>query len=505
MNTKLNVRPVFVMFAHKYYYEGPCRMAGGDAIKPGFDEIMNGHIIQGNMAQIKQFMPDCVNLLDMVTIEVTDDWDIKEEYFDTLLKGREETDVYLASNTFGADAVFNEFCIRANKPVVILPNIWNPAKSGYLYNMNVDVYTELTWEDTVKRIKNFAVRKAIAKSNILLVPRFNYDMPKAGATDTFVDLNAVTALLGTHFRTVNLHELLDYMKPLSPDGNYTTPGRITPNITNEEIQECMAAAKELIAGAQETEIEEEFVVRSLIANKTVLKTMDHYDCNAVVIPCPDCCSTRRMNQEKFTFCLNHSLNIEMGLPSTCEYDVASAVTMLALIAISGKAPYMGNTLPLVFDDEKSLARQIAKSLPEEDIKNLLGMDNLYMVAHSTPNRKFKGINAEPMSYALRHFAYDQGFGACMRHDFNEDKGQIITLAKFSGDLKRLFIGKGTIVQSFGYKLNNCNGGFVFRVEDQKAFYRAQCTCGLHLPLVFGDITQELGMLAESYGIEPLFV
>ena len=505
MNTKLNVRPIFVMFSHKYYYEGPCRMAGGDAIQPGFDPIVNGHIIQGNMAQIKKAMPDCVNLLEMKTVEVTDDWDIKEEYFETLLSGREETDVYLASNTFGADAIFNEFCVRAKKPIVILPNIWNPAKSGYLYNMGVDVYCEMDWEDTVKRIKTLAVQKAIAKSNVLLVPRFNYDIPKAGATDTFIDHKAVTEKMGLHFRTINLHELLDYMKPLTEEGNYTTPGRITPNITEEEITECGRLADELIAGAEEAEIEREFVIKSLIAHKTVNKCLDIYDCNAVVIPCPDCCSTRRMNQDQFTFCLNHSLNIENGIPSTCEYDVASAVTMLAEIAISGKSPYMGNTLPLIFEDKKSLAKQIAKSLPEADVADLAEMDNLYMVAHSTPTRKMRGINEEQMSYALRHFAYDQGFGACFRHNFNEDEGQVITLAKFSGDLKKLFIGKGTIVRSFGYNMNNCNGGFVFRVEDQKKFYKAQCMCGLHLPIVFGDYTEELKMLAESYGMEPLMV
>ena len=34
MNVKLNVKPIFVMFAHKYYYEGPCRMSGGETLNP---------------------------------------------------------------------------------------------------------------------------------------------------------------------------------------------------------------------------------------------------------------------------------------------------------------------------------------------------------------------------------------------------------------------------------------------------------------------------------------
>ncbi|MGI6072865.1 MAG: hypothetical protein ACOX75_07695 [Lachnospiraceae bacterium] len=502
---KLNVRPVFVMIAHKYYYEGPCRMAGGDAIQPGFDEIMNGTIVRGTMETVKKFMPECVNLLDPTIVEISDDWDIKEEYFETLLADRENVDVYLATNTFGGDTVFNEFCLRANKTICIMPNIWGPAKSGMLFNMGIDVICEMTWEDMQVRLRVLGAKKAIAKSNLMLIPRFNYDIPVAGATDSFLDLREVTERMGVHFRTVNIHEILDQMHPLTEEGNHTTPGRKTLNITEEEIAEIEIFADELIANAAEVEIEKDKLVKSLIAYKVVLKNMDEYDCNGVVIPCPDICSTRRMNKEQFTFCLTHSLNLEQGLPSCCEHDVASAVTMLAEIALSGKAPYMGNTLPVLYTDEKAIVRHIAKSMPEEDVKDLIGMENLYMVAHSTPHRKFFGLNEPDMSYAIRHFAYDQGFGAVMRHDFNENVGQVITFAKFSGDLKRMVIGKGTIVRGFGYKLNNCNGGFLFQVQDQKKVYKEQCRAGLHMPIVFGDYTRELQLLAESYGMEAVMV
>lgn len=505
MDVKLNVRPVFVQFAHKYYYEGPCRMSGGETLEPGFDSIVNSARMRETLEGIQKVMPDCVNLMEPVSVEVTCDWDIKEEYFEELLKDRDQVDVYLASNGFGADAVFNEFCLRCKKPVCILPNIWNPAKSGMLFSMGVDAICELDWEDTVKQLMVRHARKAISQSNLLLVPRFNYDIPAAGATDSFVNLRAVTDLMGVRFRTVNIHEIMDQMHPLTEEGNYTTPGRVTPNITEEEIRELESVADELLSGAEEAEVEKDKLVKSLIAHRVIQKNMDLYDCSGVVIPCPDACSTRRLNKEQFTFCLNHSLNLEQGLPSCCEYDVASAVTMLAEIAISGKAPYMGNTLPIVYTDERSLSRQLAKMVPEEDIKDLAGMENLYAVAHSTPHRKFKGIREPNGSYALRHFAYDQKFGAVMRHNFNEDVGQVITFAKFSGDLKRLLIGKGTIVRSFGYNLNNCNGGFIFQVADQKKVYREQCRAGLHMPLVFGDYTEELKLLAESYGMEAVLV
>ncbi len=504
-DVKLNARPAFVMFAHKYYYEGPCRMSGGETLNPGFDTVVNGTQMNAMMETIRKVMPDYVNIMDPVSVEVTCDWDIKEEYFETLLQDRESVDVYLAMNTFGADSVFNEFALRCGKPLCIIPNIWNPVKSGMLFAMGVDPICEMNWEDTIKRLQVLRARKAIRESNLLLVPRFNNDIPAAGATDSFVNLRAVTEKMGVHFRTVNAHEILDQMHPLPPEGNHTTPGRLTPNITEEEIAELEKKADEMLAGAEMVDVQKDKLVKSLIAHKVIQKNMDLYDCDGVVIPCPDICSTRRLNKEQFTFCLTHSLNLEQGLPSCCEYDVASAVTMLAEIAISGKAPYMGNTLPLVFDDQRSLARQLAKMVPESDIGELAGMENLYAVAHSTPHRKFKGIDQPDGSYGLKHFAYDQQFGAVMRHNFDEDKGQIITFAKFSGDLKRLLIGRGTIVKSFGYELNNCNGGFIFQVEDQKKVYREQCRAGLHMPLIFGDYAEPLKMLAESYGLEAILV
>lgn len=502
---KLNVRPVFVNFAHKYYYEGPCRMSGGETLEPGFDTMVNGAMMNGTMETVRANMPDCVNLMEPVSIECTCDWDVREEYFETLLADRDNVDLYLAGNTFGADAVFNEFATRCGKPLCIIPNIWNPAKSGYLFSMELDVICELTWEDTVKRLIAQHAKKVLREANLMLVPRFDSALPVAGATDSFPNLRAVTDKLGVHFRIVNAHEILDEMHPITAEGNHTTPGRATPNITEEEIEELGHVADELMGGAEEVEVEKDKVVKSLIAHRVIQKNMERLDCSGVVIPCPDICSTRRLNKEQFTFCLTHSLNLEQGIPSCCEYDVASAVTMLAEIAISGKAPYMGNTLPLVFGDGHSLVKQLAKMVPEKDIARLSEMDNLYAVAHSTPHRKFRGINEPNGSYALRHFAYDQLFGAVMRHNFDEDAGQVITFAKFSGDLKRILIGRGEIVKSFGYDLNNCNGGFIFRVADQKKVYREQCRAGLHMPIIYGDYSEELRMLAEACGMEAVMV
>ena len=88
LDIKLNVKPVFIMFAHKYYYEGPCRMAGGEALEPGFDTMVNGAIFNGTMEGMKYAMPECVNLMEPVYLETTCDWDIKDEYFEKIFADR---------------------------------------------------------------------------------------------------------------------------------------------------------------------------------------------------------------------------------------------------------------------------------------------------------------------------------------------------------------------------------------------------------------------------------
>ena len=236
IDQKLNVKPVFVLFVHKYYYEGPCRMAGGEAIQPGFDEVANEVLFNSSMEQLKANIPDCVNLLEPVKVEMNDDWTVEDAAFEQLFKDRDQVDAYFATTVFGADALFNEFVVRCGKPVILTPNLWVPARDGALQAYGAELIYELDWETLRKRIVALHAKVAMSKSKLLLVPRFNYDLPIAGATDSFKNLKDVTALMGVQFRTVNAHEIVDEMFPLTPEGNHTTPGRKTINITEEEIK-----------------------------------------------------------------------------------------------------------------------------------------------------------------------------------------------------------------------------------------------------------------------------
>ena len=505
MDIRLNIKPIYIGFEHLYYYEGPCRMAGGEAIQPGFDAVLQGKMYKGFLGNIDKYLSDeKFNILKPSTTKGFDDWVLSDEMVDTLLVDDHETDVYLVSSNFGANTILEEFCTKTEKPIIV-----NPTKSfGSLaavasYGVGSDIIPCFDWLELVRTMELLRAQKCVSKANILLAPRFGGTKAVAGGNDTFNNLIEVTKKLGTRFRYVNVHELMDQMKPLPEGGNYTTPGRETPNITEAEIEALTKMADEMMADAEPCIVDKQFLLNSLIAWKQVQKNMDLYDCSGFVAPCPDACSTRRLNEIQFTFCLTHSLNLDLGFASACEYDVTAAVVMLLLMSVSGKSAYMGNTLPIVTTEGRI---ELPPHINEAEVPADLTYEDaqhLYSTLHSTPCRHLHGLEKAADKYALRHFAYDQGFGAIQRHEFNDDKGQIITFCRISQDLKQMLIGTGEIAFGVGYDTDNCNGGFVFKVSDSRELFKKQMQFGLHLPIVYGDYADDLVFLAKRMGLEPV--
>lgn len=502
LDVKLNVKPIFLGIVHKFYYEGPCRFAKGEALTPEYERIMAEELKKQFFKDVADHMPDCVNILEPYYAECNDDWRLPEQFFDDVTSDAEDIDAYLMSGGIARSGVLIELGERTHKPIFQDPKTFADltAVTAALRSRGLEAYGLRTWEDISDHMKALRVRKVLRKANIMLAVRFDSNGSKSG-NDTFVSLDTVTKAFGTRFRFLNLHELVDYMKPLPEGGNYTTPGRMdTPNITEDEIKEAEALADELIAGADDVHIDREHLVTSCKAYVEVRKLLELHDCCGFTAPCPDFCSTRRANEEKLTFCLTHSLLNEQGIPSACEYDIDAVLSMLILSTISNKEPYMGNTLPLIYENGTIRPQ---RRFNIEDIPDVKDLHNLYTTSHSVPGRKFKGIDGEKAHYGLRHFAYDQGFGAVMRYDFTQDKGQKVTLCRLSPDCTKLFIGSGEIVGGGDYDIDNCNCYVVFRVANQDDFFKKQCYVGNHLPLIYGDYTKELALVGESLGLELL--
>lgn len=498
-DVKLNVRPIFIGLIHQYRYEGPCRFGQGEELEKDYDIMANMELYKKFKEDVKLHMPEEVNLLEPVYVE-RDDWFLsREEMFEKMAEGIENVDFYLFSFGIGRGDIYVEFAQRYHKPQAVMPYQCCEAavNTSAVRNRGFEAYAYRNWEDLETHMKVLRTRKVLASARVLLASRFNSSRSYS-SSDNFVDLNYITEKLGVQFRYISIHELFDQLHVVDPTTNPTLPGREAHNITAEDMKEIERISDELIAGASEVRMERDMVINSVKAYYLVNKLLDVYGCNAFSIPCPDACSTRRLNEEKLTFCLTHSLNNENGIPSACEFDINALLGMTVMESLSHQAVYMGNTNAVMYQDGKMIPLQ---GFSDEDLKHVTEeRENLYLTFHSTPNRKMHGYDKKPSSYGLAPFAYS-GFGATIRYDFTQDAGRKITLMRFAPDGKRLFVGRGTVVAGSGYDRVNCDEGLFFSVENQEDFFYKQINFGNHMVITFGDYTRELKMLGECLGME----
>ena len=503
IDVKLNVRPIFLSLVHLTVFEGPCRFGHDEELETAYDQMMEAELYEVFKQDLKKYLSDpAFHIMEPIYVERHEDFMSPESMYETMAQDIQDVDLYLFNTEIGRTDITTEFAQRYKKPIAIMPGNCCCIADCVppVIARGLEAYGFLTWNDAVKTMKALRVRKVLKTMNVLVTPRYNANK-SFSSESSFNSLAEVTDKLGVKFRVLNFHEFIETTHVVDPTTNSTVPGRDINNLTPEDMVKIEEITDELIAGADICNMEREKIIKSVKLYYNCQKQMDLYDCNAFSMPCPDACATRRLNEEQFTSCLCHSLNNEQGIPSACEYDIGAVVVMAILSNLSGSAPYMGNTNPIMYDEKgEAIAERVI--LPEH-LKDIKTVPNLYYTFHSTPNRKLKGFDVPAASYGIQPFAYS-GWGATIRYDFAKDAGQVITMARISPDCKKLFIGKGTIVGGGGYNAQNCSLSVIFTVENQKDFFKKQIRYGgNHIPLVYGDYTEELEMLAEMLGLEPV--
>ncbi len=504
-DVKLKVLPVLATAEHLYYYEGPCRFGSGEALQPGYDRLANAQKTETFLGKVRECCGEGIELMEPVFLSRTDDWDNCEEMWEKAAPAARECDFAVCMQGIACDDLIMEFAERFKKPIATTPI------SGFSGTITVatmkaktgsyEAYGFYKWEDLKRTLNTMRARKVIQTSRFLCITRFG-NPTSYSSVDSFNSYEAITSKLGVRFRFLNIHEFFEQMTPAAEGGNSTTPGRKTPDLDEKDMELANKICDELVAGAEENTMERDKLLQSVIAYVLVRKNMDLKDCCGFTAPCPDACSTRRLNEIGFTFCLTHSLNMEQGIPSACEYDVDAVLSQQALIAVSGKCPYMGNTCPLPMEDGHLSPR--FGTTPEQlaRLEAMADNENLYMMQHSVAHRRIHDEKADS-KYAVRHFAIDQGFGATLRYDFDVDAGREMTFCRFSPDGSKLFIGSGEIVLGGGYNGYNCSQLVYFKVKDQAKTWKSQCLAGNHCTMVYGNYVRELTDLAESLGVEPV--
>ena len=507
---KLNIKPVVFGLIHEYVFEGPCRFGHGDELTTEFDEARTAQIAAGWEETLHKELGELpyVNIMDTYVSKRDETFPITDELIDDLCADSDDVDLYVVTYyPFGIDFAL-QLALKTGKPIAVklTGSATGSATVATLRAHGCEGLGWVNWDQARIDVKALLARKVMENLRILALVR-NNSTTSISAPDSFIDHGDVTEKLGIRFTYMNLHEFVDQTHEDDPTSNPSLPGRRERNITPEEAAEIQKMTDELVEGALEVDMPTENVYKSMRAHYLTRKLLSALGCNAFTAPCPDMCATRRLNEEQFTMCLNHSLNNEEGICSACEYDVSALVSMQLLSALSRTAPYMGNTMIVKYDADSTVSAPKSLSKHEEGFsefkKVIEGKGGIVCTYHSTPNRKMTGIDGEMDDYALRPFAMDGRWGTTIRHDFAKDAGQVVTVARFDPTCNKLFVARGTIVSGAGYYDENCSEGVYYAVNDIDSFNKGSITTGNHQALVYGDVFDEAVRFGEMNGFEVL--
>jgi L-fucose isomerase-like protein len=166
------------------------------------------------------------------------------------------------------------------------------------------------------------------------------------------------------------------------------------------------------------------------------------------------------------------------MPSACEADIISLLSMIILNCIAEKPCFMGNT----FIDTT---------------------DETLILSHCVCPRKMEGYNANPTPYTLRRY-HREKFTGSLTAFVKMKKDQEVTICRLSGDLKKMLIASGIIVDSVEMDDDTyCRVKAKVKVKNPKEFIHK--TTGNHHVMVYGDYREQLRKLNEILGIATIEV
>ena len=277
------------------------------SLESEFDLHMAAEKFKGWYKQLQDAMPaDVVNLLEPVKVERDENFLTTDEMLDKLCEGSEDVDLYYIGYASRPYDLALEFAQRTGKPCAITQACCASAiTSAEFLSRGLEFYSFEDWADATEYMSVLRARKVLAETKILAATR-STSAVSVSAPDSIIDPEKLTQKFGTRLRFVSAHELLDQISYGDPMQNHCTPGRKGLNLTSEDEKVIDQMTDELIEGAEECQMTRDMVKKSVEANYAINKFLDAFECNAFTAPCPDLCATRRLNDMKFTMCLNHS-------------------------------------------------------------------------------------------------------------------------------------------------------------------------------------------------------
>ncbi len=388
---------------------------------------------------------------------------LKDEELEKLREDDKQTDVYVVT---GGLPQFT--CLRIAetfKKPVIMANVpgWGLDTPAGLRALGHESFYVQNMEQLGSLLMTFKARKGIRETRFLNVTNFD-EVPK-GVISSISDFDFLKEQYGLGYKTVDYKEFFGEMDQLSKDKDIR--------------RKAEQLAGELVSGASGINMSEEDVANNFHFYLTVLHFLGKYDCNAFGIECFELCSSMQPWNRRFTPCMTHSLLKNAGFPSTCEKDVNALLAMAVMMYISQKPAYMGN--------------------PDFDLET-----NIIELHHSDSPTKMQGFDQPDDYYEIKSFT-ESGFGATLRYDYEKEKGQRVTLARFDPTGKKLLVIPGEISGGGGMEGYGCSQTVSFKVSDCKEIMRKMQDYGHHLAMVYEDWTDQIRDLSVMMGFEVTVV
>lgn len=471
IDTKLGVKFIVNGALHEAAYEGSCRV--GDLINLSYEAESASlkESFKKFKMQLKtlQFPPEA-ELLEPVTMnlwieEGNPEIMLKEEQLEKLKPDDPKTDLYVVVKGGLPQYTCLKIAERYKKPVVLARTAgWGIDMPAGLRRKGLEGFYAQSWDDLNRLIRLMTVRKAVQQTKILNVTNF-FDRVPLGVVSSIIDLDFVKDHYGIDYQNVDYAEFFSEMDQV---------------VKRKAIKmEAEKIGDKLIRNASKTNMDREDVINSVLFYLTTRTMMDKYNCNAFIIECFELCSSLNPCNRRFTPCLTHALLKDGGCPSACEKDLNALLTMMVEMYLSKKAAYMGN--------------------PDIDVK-----ENILSLHHSDASKKLRGFDQPDSPYELKSFT-KSGFGATLRYDFNRDKDEMVTVARFDPSAAKLLMTKGTILSGSGLDGYGCAQRVNIQIPDGKDFLHKQQDFGHHLTLVLGDYTEEIKRLSEIMDFEVVAV
>ena len=311
----------------------------------------------------------------------------------------------------------------------------------------------MDFREVNERLRLLSVRKKLRHSKILLTGRLrreNYSWQH------FPDSETTRNKLGTDLVPVSCMELLDLVKKV------------------EEADAEALAQKWLggaLAGGEPSPTEVREAAKMYLGLERLVGQMG---AQAVSVGCLEL----MYECGQAPFCIALAMLRDAGIPAGCEADATATLTMLVLDYLTGKSAYMGN---------------VVRVDPE---------NNRVMISHGCSPTRMAGRDKPPKPYRLVHshsfppFSRTLEGGAGVTSYVDYDRGQEVTITRLSGNLDRLPVTRGEIVDCRDTIADRTT--ITVQVENARRFFAK--AAGNHQVVVYGDYRHELRSLCDVLGM-----